>query len=406
MLIFAIFEVIKLYRMRQQNTFWSKDFISLTTANLLMAITFYFMLPVLPEYLVNTLHASNSEVGITLASYTIAALAIRLFAGWTIDSYNRKIIYLSAFLLYVLSFAGYPLASGIAALLFIRFAHGLTWGVLTTSSSTIAVDIIPPKRRGEGIGIFGLSMTIGMAIGPMIAIAIAGNNNYSRVFYSAIALSFIGFILALTITYPISRPKSARPIFSFKNLIEKSAIPISLLTILILYSYGGILSFIVLYGKQIGIESSGLFFLILSVGLGLSRVGSGKFFDLYGPKIILPIGIIILICGFAILSFIRNSVGFLTSGGILGLGYGIIMPTFQAMINNICPADKRGAANSTFLTAFDLGIGLGMIGFGFLTQWLGFTNTFIISLLVNAFSLLLLLGVIRHYHKTRKLIAT
>ena len=326
--------------MPQQNTFWTKNFISLTTANLLMAITFYFMLPILPEYLVNILHASNSNVGITLASYTIAALAIRVVAGWAIDSFGRRLIYLSAFLLYVLSFIGYPIASGVIALLFVRFAHGLTWGVLTTSSSTIAVDIIPKKRRGEGIGVFGLSMTIGMAIGPMIAIAIAGDSNYSRVFYSAIALSFIGFSLALTISYPSNKPKGVKPIFSLKNLVEKSAIPISIITMLILFSYGGILSFITLYGKQIGIGSSGLFFLILSVGLGLSRIGSGKFFDLHGPNLILAVGITLIISGFAILAFVKNSVGFHASAGVLGLGYGIIMPTFQAMINNICPINK------------------------------------------------------------------
>jgi predicted MFS family arabinose efflux permease len=257
--------------------------------------------------------------------------------------------------------------------------HGLTWGTLTTSGSTISVDLIPPKRRGEGIGFFGLSMTIGMALGPMIAILITGESNYTALFLSAIGITILGLILALSIRFPKFKSHNFSRSLNLKGLIEKSAIPISLNMLLIMFTYGGLISFIALYGKEIGVDSSGPFFLILSLGIGLSRVGSGRIFDKSGPAKILLLGMILLIIGFPMLALINNSLGFHLSAVVLGLGFGIIMPTYQAMINNLVTPNRRGAANSTFFTAFDLGIGIGMIGTGLLSEWLGFSITFLIS---------------------------
>jgi MFS family permease len=379
---------------------WTRDFIFLAIANLLMAISFYFMLPILPVYLVDKLGATRGEIGIILAFYTIAALIIRLFAGWALDTYGRKIIYLSAYILFSILFIGYPMAFTILQFMFLRVLHGLTWGTLTTSGSTISVDLIPPKRRGEGIGIFGLSMTIGMALGPMIAIMITGESNYSALFLSAIGITALGLILALAIQFPKFKSHNSTRTLNLKGLIEKSAIPISLNMLLIMFTYGGLLSFIALYGKEIGVNSSGPFFLILSLGIGLSRVGSGRIFDKSGPAKISILGMILLIIGFPMLALLNNSLGFHLSAVVLGLGFGIIMPTYQAMINNLVTPTRRGAANSTFFTAFDLGIGIGMIGTGLLSQWLGFSITFIISSVLVFLALIFFLFISFNHYKT------
>jgi MFS family permease len=374
--------------MYNKPSIWSRSFIMLAMSNLLMAIAFYFMLPILPVYLVDKLGATKSEIGIILAFYTIAALIIRLFAGWALDTYGRKTIYIIAYILFSALFIGYPLASTVLIFIAIRFMHGLTWGVLTTSGSTIAVDIIPKEKRGEGIGIFGLSMTIGMALGPMIAILIAGESQYQTLFITAIGITLLGVLLALIVQYPKFMKSPSIRVFTFKSLIEKSSIPISLNMILIMFTYGGVLSFIALYGKEIGVENSGLFFLILSIGIGLSRIMSGKIFDKTGPRKVSIIGLSLLIAGFPVLAFVKSILGFHFAAVILGLGFGVIMPTFQAMINNLVEPSRRGAANSTFFTAFDLGIGAGMVGTGILSQWFGFTYTFAISAIVNLVALI------------------
>ncbi|MDD4384847.1 MAG: MFS transporter, partial [Bacteroidales bacterium] len=149
-----------------------------------------------------------------------------------------------------------------------------------------------------------------------------------------------------------------------------------------------------------GVNNSGLFFIILSIGIGLSRVFSGKVIDAGGPKQILIIGMLLLLIGFPILGLMNNPVGYHIAAAVLGLGFGVIMPTFQTMVNNMVDGTRRGAANSTFFTAFDLGIGFGMMGTGALSQVLGFNKTFSLFALVILVSLVLFLAsTSKHYSK-------
>ena len=374
--------------MEHNDKLWTRSFILIGIANLLMAIAFYFLLPTLPIYLKEKLGATSGQVGLVLAFYTVAALLIRPFVGYAIDTFGRKIIYLLSFVVFSVLFMGYTLAVSIGLMIVIRFIHGLTWGSLSTSGATIAVDLIPPSRRGEGISLFGLSMTIAMALGPLVALSILGSTDYIWVFAVASGISIVGLILALSITFPPYKALTVNQPFSFKRLIEKTSIPLSLNVLVITISYGGILSFSALYGKEVGVDNSGLFFLLLSIGIGVSRFFSGNIFDKIGPYRIVIIGALLLICGFPVLWILPNIYGFHIAAVIIGLGFGIIMPTFQAMVNNLVSPDRRGAANSTYFTCFDLGIGIGMMFIGFISEKIGLGRAFLICSIVECIALL------------------
>lgn len=380
---------------------WTRNFTLIGIANLLMAIAFYFLLPTLPLYLKETLGASSSQVGLVLAFYTIAALLIRPFVGYAIDSIGRKFIYLFSFIIFSALFMGYIFAISIGLMIAIRFLHGLTWGSLSTTGSTIAVDFIPASRRGEGISLFGLSMTIAMAIGPLIALIILGRTDYLWVFVIASSISILGFILAINIRFPEYKPNHDNRSFSIKRLIEKNSILLSLNVLIVTTTYGGILSFSSIYGKEIGVENSGLFFLLLAGGIGISRFFSGTIFDRVGPFRIVIIGMILLILGFPIFFFVPHSLGYHITAVIIGLGFGIIMPTFQAMVNNIVAPDRRGAANSTYFTCFDLGIGLGMVLTGFVSEQIGLGKAFLISSAIIVLALLLFILYSYKQYKSR-----
>ncbi|RPH34407.1 MAG: MFS transporter [Bacteroidales bacterium] len=375
--------------MVKDDRLWTRNFTFIGIANLLMAIAFYFLLPTLPLYLKETLGATSGQVGLVLSFYTISALLIRPFVGYAIDSIGRRLIYLLSFIVFSSLFIGYIFAISIGLMIIIRFLHGLTWGSLSTTGSTIAVDFIPVSRRGEGISLFGLSMTIAMAIGPLIALTILSKVDYYWVFMSAAIVSILGLILAMSIRFPIYKPLPNNQSFSMRRLIEKTSIPISLNVLLITITYGGILSFAAIYGKELGVANSGLFFLLLAGGIAVSRFFSGTVFDRVGPFRIVIIGAILLTLGFPILFFLQNTWGFHSSAVLLGLGFGIIMPTFQAMVNNLVPPERRGAANSTYFTSFDLGIGLGMIFTGFISDKIGLGKTFFISSSIIVSALLL-----------------
>jgi MFS family permease len=364
---------------------WTKNFILLGLANLLMTIGFYFLMPTLPLYIVDRLQAHKGQVGYALAIFTLSALIIRPFTGFVVDRVGRKWVYIISFLIFAFTLGIYPLAATFALLLFLRFFHGFLWGITGTSGATLIVDVIPPAKRGQGIGIYGLSMTIAMAIGPVLALIIMGKNNYQAMFFSSMLVAITGFILLLFVKYPPFEAKNPHS-FTFRNILETKTLPMALIQLFFGITYGGIVSFITLYAKEIGIQQASPFFFILATGIFISRLWSGKIFDKNGPKYLVVAGILILITGFFILSLIKNIEGYYTSAFFIGLGIGIIMPTLQTMANNVVEKNRRGAANATIITAFDLGIGMGSVILGFLGEKISLANTYLSCTLILAFT--------------------
>jgi MFS family permease len=364
---------------------WTKDFILLGLASLLMSTGFYFLMPTLPIYIVDKLQANKGQVGYVLAAYTLSALIIRPFTGYVVDRAGRKWVYITSFLLFAFTLGLYPLASTFFLLLFLRFFHGFLWGISGTSGATLIVDVIPPAKRGQGIGIYGLSMTLAMAIGPVLAMIIMGKNNYNAMFFSSMSVALVGFFLLLLVRYPHFEAKDTGS-FTFRNILETKTLPMAMIQLLFGITYGGIVSFITLYAKDIGIQQASPFFFILAAGIFISRLWSGKIFDKRGPKHLVLAGIILSITGFFILSLIQNIVGYYSSAFFIGLGIGIIMPTIQAMANNVVDKHRRGAANATIITAFDLGIGLGSVLLGLLGERISLGNTYLSCTLILAFT--------------------
>ena len=122
-----------------KNKLWTKDFTLISLANLLMAISFYFMVPILPVFLSDNFLATESQIGLVLSFYTVAALLVRPFAGYALDAFGRYSIYVGSLLLFSIIFFGYVWATSILFVLGIRFMHGLTWGSMSSAGSTIAV---------------------------------------------------------------------------------------------------------------------------------------------------------------------------------------------------------------------------------------------------------------------------
>ena len=361
---------------------WNRDFILLTLSNFFMCITYYALISALPVYLVNELHAGKSQVGVVLAAYTIASVIIRPFSGFALDKFGRRTVFLFALILYTALFAGYLTAISITALIFLRFSQGLTWGVTTISGSTIAVDIIPTVQRGEGIGYFALSTTMGMSVGPVVGAFIIHRGGYSELFFSALFISLASLILAYLIRLPKKLTAKRDIEFNVHNLFHKKSVLPSINLLIIMTTYGGLLSFIALFGREIGIENTSLFFLILAIGIATSRITAGKTFDRKGPKGILTLCLSLLIVSFPWLALGHNVLAFYSSALIIGFGIGVVFPTFQTIVNNLANSENRGAANSTLYTALDLGMGLGMIISGLIAQYLSIAAVFLISSVV------------------------
>jgi predicted MFS family arabinose efflux permease len=380
---------------------WTKDFSLLAAGNLLLGIAFYFLIPILPLFFKDSLHLPMRAIGLLMALFTISALAIRPFTGFWLDRFDRRALFIGAFIGMVALFALYPLASGVAAMALLRLAHGGAWGMTTTASSTIIADIVPAQRRGEGLGYFGLSMTLAMSLGPLIGIAIVKRFDYATLFFAGCAIGCTGLIVALFASYPRHAAQQRR--FLWSGLIEPATVPVSLVQLVLNVTYGGLLSYVLMYGKQIGIANPGNFFLFLAIGLALSRMWSGRVFDRRGPVLLLRTGFGVLVVGFVVLAGAKSSIVYLLAAFCIGTGNGIIMPSFQAMINAVVVPQRRGAANSTYYTGFDIGVGGGMVLIGYCADALGLRVSFLVCGGIGLCALLLFETIARkHYARNVK----
>ncbi len=379
---------------KQSDKLWTKDFILLSLSILLLSIAFYFLMPTLPIYVIDVLEMENSKVGLVIAIYTLAALLIRPFAGMAVDMKGRKWILIISAILFSVLFIGYKWALLFVPLLFVRFLQGLQWGVSTSAYFTAAVDIIPMKKRGRGIGYFGLAFNIAMAVGPAAGIFIMGDGRFNLLFISGLVLSLIGTSILFLVKFPrYERPANLK--FSWNGLFAKRTMPVTLNVLLISSTFGGIVTFLTIYAREQALEAhTGLFFTLMAVGMGLARIFSGQIFDRFGPRIISLIGIVLAAIGFWLLAEIPQASSFLISAVVIGSGIGIVIPSFQTMANNVVSKEKRGVANSTFLMGLDLGIGLGSI----YTGWLA--DIFSLSVAFKVASGVLIVGLILFFVKT------
>lgn len=368
---------------------WNRDFILLTLSNFLLCLTYYALISTLPIYLAENLHAGKSAIGIVLAAYTIASVTVRPVSGFALDKFGRRLILLSSLILYSTLFIGYIFAVSISLITVLRFMQGLGWGASTISGTTMAVDIIPAEKRGEGIGFYSLSTTIGMSAGPVIGLFLVHQGSYTIMFecmvlFSALAIVCAGLVRVSQTTNRLSHMK-----LNVHNIFEPRAVLTSANLLIIMTAYGGLLSFVALYGKEAGVHNTSVFFLIFAAGIAISRITVGKTFDKSGPSLILTTCLLLDIIGFLVLALFKTPVGYFISATLIGFGNGVVFPVFQTMVNNLAEPAHRGAANSTLYTALDLGMGGGMILTGLIAEHTSLSVAFICCALICAAGLTL-----------------
>jgi MFS family permease len=182
---------------------WNRNYIKAMTANFMLYFAFYILTPLLPLYLSETFGTSKDMIGIVLSGYTVAALIFRPFSGYMVDSFSRKKVLMICFFVFFAFFLGYIAAGTLLMFAIVRTLHGAPFGAVTVANSTVAIDVLPTSRRNEGIGFYGLSNNLAMAIAPSIGIYIYKyTNDFSLLFWIALVVAFIGLITVSTLEIP------------------------------------------------------------------------------------------------------------------------------------------------------------------------------------------------------------
>lgn len=382
---------------------WNTNFIVICIAYFLLACSFFLLMPTIPIYLSEQLHVEASKIGLVLSSYAIALLIIRPFCGYWVDIYNRKKLLLFGVLFFVALYVGYYFVATVITFVFLRFVHGLFWALSTVSANTVAIDIIPSERRAEGIGYFGINTNIAMAIAPYIAVNVYESEGFQSLISMALIMGLLSIFTMFFLKLSPRKPKREYAPISLDRFILIKALPILVNQLFISFGWGTLVAFAVLYGKEINISNSGLFFLFLAVGIVLSRITSGRFVDKGYLHQVMILALAVISIGFACFSLFHNVVAYCFSAFVIGIGYGTLFPALQTIYINMAPPEKRGTANSTYLTGFDLGIGLGMLLGAVFADHFGYDMMFMFTAFACMFSLIMYVLVSRKIYQAYKL---
>jgi MFS family permease len=363
---------------------WTKDFIILSIATFVTFIVFLLLLVVIAPYAIDKYHASTSVAGLVAGIFIIGALIGRLGTGRIIEDIGSRRVLFVGSILFIIATALYFAAINLPLLIITRLLHGIAFGVVSTATGTIVVQIIPQSKRGEGIGYYSMSAILALALGPLIGIFLIQHTNFTIIFIFNLVLACISFAISLAVSEPTYKSSGrgqvkAAKSFQITNYLELKAVPISIIALVTCLSYSAIIPFMSLYAKQLHLEeTASLYFFVYAVTVLVSRPFSGRLLDVKGENFVMYPCFFIFAAGMLLLSQANQAITLLAAGVLIGLGFGNFFSLAQAISIKVVPLHRLGLATSTFFIFTDLGLGAGPFLLGSLIPFTGYSGLYLL----------------------------
>ena len=362
---------------------WTKNFVSISLTQFLVFTVFYALLTTLPIYVINQLGESQSNAGLVVTSMLIAAILVRPFSAKILDILGKKKGLIISVILFTVTNLFYTWMNAFIPLLVLRFIHGISFGVVSTATPAIAAEIIPKSRKGAGMGYFAMAMNLAIVAGPFIGLTLLQFVSFKTLFMVLNVFMVIGVLFSFNVRFeevPKVEQETNKLKLRLSDLIEVRALPVALISGLVGFAYATILSFVSVYAEDIGLSSAaGYFFLVFAVLMIASRPYLGRAFDEKGPKFVMIPSLFVFAAGLALLGFTTSAFVLLISAGLIGLGYGSLLPGFQTMAIQTTSPHRSGHAISTFFIFYDIGIASGAFVWGLISADFGFKSMYLIG---------------------------
>jgi MFS family permease len=386
---------------------WTKDFIAVSVTNFLIYVVFYLLMVIIAAYAIDKFHASTGMAGLVSGIFIIGILIGRLGTGRVVEEIGSRRVLIAGTLFFIITTALYFTAINLPLLVMIRFLQGMAFGVAHTATGTIAAQIIPRERRGEGIGYYSMSQILAAALGPLIGITLSQRVDFTVILMVISVIAAIGFGMSFIISQPLRKPHrqdhaQAAKTFHISSFLEFTAIPISIIVLIVGFNYSAVLTFISLYSKQLHLEeTASFFFVVYAIAVIVSRPFSGRLLDARGTNVVVYPCLLIFAIGMLLFSQANHGITLLLAGAIIGLGYGNFLSCGQAISIKGAPPDRLGLATATYYIFLDLGFGIGPYLFGSLVPFTGYRGLYLMMVAVILATIILY-----HFLYRRKAVST
>lgn len=378
-------------RQKKVEKIWTGQFYVALINNFLLFIVYYALLTILPVYILGELNGTKGQAGLAMTIFMLSAIIVRPFAGRIIEIFGKQKTLLISEFVFCLSAVLYIFVDSLSFLLILRLFHGIWFSILTTVLIAIVNDIIPESRKGEGLGYFAMSMNLAVVFGPLIAFAALQWFSYQVLFTGLAVIVVIGYLFAFSLKVSEYKPKSLvvrDNRLSWHDLFETKTFPIAVVGFLTAFAYASIISYISVYVETRGLlQYASLFFIVFAAAMIMVRPMTGRLYDTKGPHTVIYPSFLFFAAGLFLLSSIHSVTALIISGVLIGVGYGSIVPCFQALAIQLAPKHRSGHATSTFFTLFDSGMALGAFVLGGVSAQSGYSALYILCGVIIIFTI-------------------
>lgn len=345
-----------------QQKMYTGQFLLLCLSSFLFFSSFNMIIPELPAYL--TSMGGGEYKGLIISMFTLTAGLSRPFSGKLADKIGRVPVMVIGAVVSGTAALVYPFVSVVWAFLLLRFFHGFSTGFKPTGTAAYVGDIVPVHRRGEGMGVFGLFGSIGMAFGPVIGPWIAKSHSLEAMFYTSSAIALMSVLILAGMKETLVQPEKFKPALLKVNsgdVFEPRVLSPAIILLLTLVPFGTVLTIAPDFSDYLGIENRGLYFTCFTIAsLGI-RFVAGKASDLYGRVAVLRVSIFFLVAAMLVTGFSTTVWQFLLGSVLFGIGTGMNSPTIYAWTIDLSDEKHRGRGIATMYIALEMGIGLGAL---------------------------------------------
>lgn len=342
--------------------FFTFQFGLLCVSNFLFSASFNMMIPELPGYL--TKIGGAEYKGLIIALFTLMAGISRPFSGKLTDTIGRVPVMVFGSLVCVVCSLLYPILTSVAGFLLLRFVHGFSTGFKPTATAAYGADVVHESRRGEAMGALAIGYTIGASAGPMLGSYLVNFFSYDIMFYVSAFLALGSVIILYNVkeTLPNAAPFKLNHLkINRTEIFDASAVRPAIVTVLLCFSIGTILTIAPDFSEHLGLHNKGIFFAFFTVASLFIRFVAGKISDTYGRVPVLIGSTAVLVVAMIMLSLSQSVTMMLVGAVLYGLSWGINSPVITAWTVDLCEPVNRGKAIASMYIALEVGIGTGAL---------------------------------------------
>ena len=345
-------------------------------ANLFFFTGFQWTFAALPGY-VQEIGGGAAAIGLAFGLFSLSAVAARPLVGWLVDRWGRKPVLLVGAALFALSPALYALLNTLWLFQVVRVLHGVGIAAFTTAYTTLVGDLAPPERRGEAIGLSGITNNLGMRFAPALGAYVVESWGYATHFWIAAAITALSLVLLLPIIEPEREQVAQAESCSLRDVARLRPVWVASFGITgLAVAYGAVLSFLAPFAEEYSLTAAGGYFSAFAVAMMLAQASAGWLSDRVGRRAVAVPGMAVTVAAMAGLALSRSDAALLFAGVVFGLSWGLARAGIDTAVVEAVSPQARGTAVSFLYTMFDGGVGVGSFGLGVVAQVQGYAAVF------------------------------